>query len=155
MKRLRPIIISFTFIVASNNSFGQDLEVISGGGTYTENPNGSIAWTIGEPVIDTYEGTSNHLTQGFHQPDVYVLSTENFVEIELSIYPNPTSDYINVVTDRPLQLRMFDESGKLVQQIDLVNNNDQINVSGLSRGTYVLNFLSSEGMVKSMKILKL
>ena len=45
-------------------------EVISTTGEHYENSNGSISWTIGEPVIETLGSNNNYLTQGFHQPTV-------------------------------------------------------------------------------------
>jgi hypothetical protein len=47
-------------------------EVISNAGEHYENDNGSISWTIGEPVIETLGSSNNYLTQGFHQPNAVV-----------------------------------------------------------------------------------
>ena len=42
-------------------------EIISTSGDYFENTTGSISWTIGESMIETYTNGSEILTQGFQQ----------------------------------------------------------------------------------------
>ncbi len=56
------------FMLLMASSYSQ--EVISTTGEHYENSNGSISWTIGEPVIETLGSNNNYLTQGFHQPTV-------------------------------------------------------------------------------------
>jgi gliding motility-associated-like protein len=48
-------------------SFSQN--VVGSSGTFATSANGSMAWTIGEVMIETYSGTGNFFTQGFHQPN--------------------------------------------------------------------------------------
>ena len=55
-------------------SFSQD--VIGLAGTFATSANGSMAWTIGEVMIETYSSTNNFFTQGFHQPDAVVPPVE-------------------------------------------------------------------------------
>lgn len=42
-------------------------EIISSGANYVETPTGSLSWTIGETVAETYSDGMGFLTQGFHQ----------------------------------------------------------------------------------------
>ena len=63
MKFIMSFILLMVFVGSS-----QSQEVISTAGEVFETTNGSISWTIGEPVIATLVGTDNSLTQGFHQP---------------------------------------------------------------------------------------
>ncbi|HXC06150.1 MAG TPA: gliding motility-associated C-terminal domain-containing protein [Bacteroidia bacterium] len=43
--------------------------VVGSAGTYKATAGGSMAWTVGEVITDTYTSPVNALTQGFHQPD--------------------------------------------------------------------------------------
>jgi hypothetical protein len=63
------------------------------------------------------------------------LSVDSFETIDISIYPNPVDDVINIQTNfENLTYELFDLSGKLI----LVSNKNQINVENLSKGIYLL-----------------
>jgi hypothetical protein len=63
----------------------------------------------------------------------------------IKLYPNPTSDYLNVITDlkQPFIANIFDETGKLVSSKELNQNSYQINLAGISAGVYTIQILSS------------
>ena len=74
-------------------SFSQ--EVIGSAGMFTTSANGSMTWTIGEVMIETYSSADNFFTQGFHQPDtkaeILPLATIFFIPEGFS----PNGDGIN------------------------------------------------------------
>lgn len=81
--------------------------------------------------------------------------------IRFVIYPNPSTDIINIITDSHLHqdvsVRLSDISGKiLIQQNISINNtfsNYPINISQLSKGIYFLHILSN-GQIYTQKIIK-
>ena len=148
------ITLLFVSCFLASTAFNQNLELISSSGAYDEDAGGSVSWSVGEVVIETYEGGSNDVTQGFHQSDIYIVSVENHIEMEISIYPNPTSDYINISATEKLRINIFDASGKLVEIVDMLGNEDQIDISHLSRGAYTFMFQSNGQLVKTVKIIK-
>lgn len=133
--------------------FAQNQEVISGGGSYAESSEGSIAGTIGEAVIITEEGTNNHVTQGFHQPDIYVLHVEGREDIVINVFPNPTQDYLNIVSPVPLNMAVYDASGNLVDTVFINDASSPYDVSHLSRGVYMLVFTEGEQTSKTVQII--
>lgn len=138
--------ISFGFAKA------QTLEVISAGGDYNETAGGSISSTIGEVMIETQEGASYHLTQGFQQPNLYVLGVQNFVSsFNVSVYPNPTTDFINITATQKSTVRVYDNSGKLILE-QVVNEVDQISFSAFESGIYTLVFLENENQLKTIRV---
>ena len=65
------ITLAFVFQNANAQSFARD--VIGSAGTFVTSASGSMAWTIGEVMTETYSSSGNFFTQGFHQPDTKVL----------------------------------------------------------------------------------
>ena len=74
-------------------------EVVATQGDSYSNASGNIDFTIGEVVINTGTDGTNDLTQGFHQTNWNFLGVEDFApNYEAIIYPNPTSDVLNIRT---------------------------------------------------------
>lgn len=145
--------VMFLFTMYTLNVFSQNQNVISNGGNYQESTGGSLTWTIGEVVINTLESTDVHVTQGFNQDWLNFLNIEVFSEkINVTVYPNPTTEFINIESDKKSDLAIYDASGKLVGQYK-VNKTDQIDLSELSGGIYYLNFSRKNAKIKTIKII--
>lgn len=56
------------WLIVNVNAQTIDLQVISSSGNYSEAGGISLSWTLGEPVIATFENGGLILTQGFQQP---------------------------------------------------------------------------------------
>jgi hypothetical protein len=71
----------------------------------------------------------------------------------ISVMPNPTSGKFNLSwtsnTQDPVGIRIFSLTGRPVYRDDAVNNNAEVDLSGLPSGIYVLHIL--KGGVRSMK----
>ncbi|MCB9222932.1 MAG: T9SS type A sorting domain-containing protein [Crocinitomicaceae bacterium] len=132
----------------------QGLNVIGSAGTYTELSNGSISWTLGEVVIVTSSIPTNDVTQGFQQGDIYVLSVKDYADkkLDISVYPNPADDIINVTSSELTKMTIMDMQGKLIDVMDISEITTQVDVSYLSRGTYMLMFEANGTLAKQMKI---
>ncbi|MCX7743161.1 MAG: T9SS type A sorting domain-containing protein [Flavobacteriales bacterium] len=68
---------------------------------------------------------------------------------ELTLYPNPTTDFIQLNNTQPMQIQILDISGKVVMQ-SLIQPNARISVEALSNGMY---FISTENGA-SLKFIK-
>lgn len=74
-----------------------------------------------------------------------VLGTNEVLEAGngFSIYPNPTSDFLNIKTDSKIKLvTVFDMSGRKVRA---AFENNVLNVKGLQTGTYIINVETTDG----------
>lgn len=67
------ITVLFAFQTINAQTFSR--EVIGSSGTYVTSEFGSMSWTIGEVMMETYSSSTNFFTQGFHQPDRKLLET--------------------------------------------------------------------------------
>ena len=72
-------------------------------------------------------------------PDDEFLSINSFEsDEEIIIYPNPSSDYININTEEEIwKLQIIKMNG---EKIDLSPSGNGIDISFLSKGIYILNF---------------
>lgn len=83
-----------------------------------------------------------------------VLSTsETNLKNQLTIYPNPTSNFIYIKNDELLKTtyKIFDVSGKLIEQNNL--NKESIDVRSLIPGNYILQITTKE-KIQSFKFIK-
>ena len=104
-------------------------------------------------VIVTGAGTSNEATQGFHQSNIWILGTDELIEIEISIFPNPTCEFVNINAPDQAVLSIYDMEGRLISTHNLINSTNMIDVSSFSRGTYNLVFLTKDNQQKSAKLI--
>ncbi|HQB27798.1 MAG TPA: T9SS type A sorting domain-containing protein [Paludibacter sp.] len=122
--------------------------ISSSGNSYTTNTM-VIDWTLGELSIMTINGSTNMITQGFHQPKYIVTSVDKLSETigKINVYPNPTTDivHINMTFDKimSVQLRLVDSNGKVLWNKKYVGQNMDENTSfkSLPNGIYFLSFL--------------
>ncbi|ANF50367.1 secretion protein [Chryseobacterium glaciei] len=72
------------------------------------------------------------------------LATAEVKKLQFGIYPNPTTDVLNIKTqDKITNAVIFDLSGKMINaQI----NNGQINVSSLTKGMYILKVVTDKAV---------
>jgi hypothetical protein len=87
------------FLVGFTSLYAQSIQpnvIASAGGSYS-NDHLQLDWTIGEAVIETVHNGDYILTQGFHQPDIFKVSTLDFNEhLSLRLQPNPVQEALLV-----------------------------------------------------------
>ena len=75
------------------------MEVVSSSGGQGNQANRYIAWTVGEPFVQTLHGAGYDFTQGFHQPDPCgkeFVGTTNLADWGMSLFPNPTEGIVTL-----------------------------------------------------------
>lgn len=137
--------------------------VYSNGGNYNSAAGGSISWTVGEPVSETYTTTNNKTTMGFHQPELGVatLMKEQGGDKEVLVYPNPGKESLSInfkdLENGNYKIQLLDAMGKLVFTSDMEINDPtkkiELNVSSYAEGNYFLR-LSNSSFNKTVKITK-
>ena len=123
-------------------------EVVSTQGDSYSNGSGSIDFTLGEVIIATGTDGTNDITQGFHQTNWNFVGLEDFApNYEATIFPNPTSDVLNIKTSsfENVTYTLYDAQGKLVIQNILSAEQTPIQVSQLAPGAYSLELIFEEG----------
>lgn len=78
--------------------------------------------------------------------------SDNAVKSNLKVYPNPATDIVNISSTKKIEnITVIDMTGKKVQSFKAGN---QINVSSLAKGTYILQVYYGEGAVENTKLIK-
>ena len=89
-------------------------QVIGTAGDFFVSSSGSLAWTIGETIVETYKQGEGYFTQGFHQPS-FLTVTEVADQSEFGIfpYPNPTTQSLNLKITQAgnYKLELYDLTG--------------------------------------------
>lgn len=74
--------------------------------------------------------------------------------IEVAVYPNPTDGELNVRTDGRFDLNVYSISGSLILAQEGLNGEARIDLSGLSKGVYVLEVRNSEGVAVNKVVVR-
>lgn len=157
MKKLLLFFMSTAFAFGFENVNAQSIgpEVIGSSGTYATSAGGSMSWTIGEVMTETYSASGNYFTQGFHQPDsTFGIGMSTPVAENFSMYPNPVVD--NLLVDFSTGsgdhlIEIFDMQGQLLRTEFVPANESHFNFSfgGFENGVYLLNIINTETNTKS------
>lgn len=138
--------------------------VLASDGGYATSAQGSVAWTIGEPVVETYAASSNITTMGFHQPvvELATLINENEKDSGILIYPNPVKDEVSInfagLQEGKYLLELHDALGKLIYKgnadVSASSVHYSIKMSEVAAGAYFLN-VSAKDFAKTVRVNKI
>jgi len=124
--------------------------ISTNGGTLTSTDNSTtIIYSIGEVAVNEQNNGTIHVSEGFIGPDLAnLLGVENYTPIKnISIYPNPTKDIVNIDFDQVGNYRiyLFDQNGKLLID-NTINNNDKIklNLERFATSIYFINIIDKK-----------
>ncbi|MBA5793541.1 T9SS type A sorting domain-containing protein [Flavobacterium sp. xlx-214] len=105
---------------------------------------------IGAPGNDGFDNNSGHVR-------VYdlsgVLSNNEFVQQNFNIYPNPTSDILNIGLENNLvleQVTVYNNLGQVVK----TTSEDVIDVSQLAKGLYFVEVITNQGKATKKVVIK-
>lgn len=137
-----------------------DKNLIATAGETVTTTTAILDFSIGEPLVNKIENGTT-IDQGFLAgvSEENALTTEDFsVAEEISIYPNPVSDFVTIDLGNKGDLyflKIFSLDGKLVKQIPQLRGNSRIDLQELATGKYIVQLISEEkGKYKTFKLLK-
>jgi hypothetical protein len=157
---MRYFVLSTLFLLASLVE-SQAQESINASGAELSGNTGTISYSIGQVVYNTYSMPGASFAEGVQQP--YEISTVNGIDIpeivlQMSTYPNPTTDYLNLsignYNHEKLTLQLFDVAGKLLLDQTITEPNTVIDMNRFTMATYYLTITDSQKPIKTFKIIK-
>ena len=121
--------------------------IITTTGSDFSGDNISISYTVGQLKVNTIDNVnSSPLILDFLQGVQYgfdVYDCRDYNSISFSIYPNPTSSFVNISFEKlsdPITLRVFDVRGRLINENIFSEKITQLDMSNYSNGIYFLSF---------------
>jgi hypothetical protein len=152
------LLLLFTFIYSFTVQSQEALAISGGDATGS---GGTSSYTLGQ-VFYTATNTSNgSISQGVQQSfELFTLSNPQLtsVNLEALVYPNPSSGYVMLkITDRSLtklSYVLMDIQGQVVSNAKINSLDTQVNLYGLSVGTYLLKVNQKNSELKTFKIIK-
>ena len=161
MKKTELLLILILCI--SINKIQAQQATLSSGGNATGS-DGSSSYSIGQIDYITATGSAGSVGQGLQQPfEISTLSGEEFTQIKLQmmIYPNPTTSYVNLKIDaseefnmESMSYQLFDMSGREINNKKIMASETQISLENLSSAIYFLKVSNNDKIVKTFRIIK-
>ena len=149
-----------SFLLSFSMNAQTSHQVLSATGGDATGSGGTVAFSVGQIVYTTSTGTTGSVAQGVEQ--AYEISSvgikETALNISLSIFPNPTSDFLTLkvqdYNNEALNYHLIDEQGKSVLNEQITNQDTQVAMSTLARGIYFINVLQANKKIQTFKIIK-
>lgn len=109
-------------------------------------------------TADGYETYTSTVTVSGADLDVEValvpmVAIDDVKQINVNIYPNPTSDYFTITNVFDTEIAIYDIVGNLVSSFHSNSNNQVINIEDFAAGTYIIKATNDQGTA-TKKIVK-
>jgi len=138
-----PFLLALFYLQASAQSITPD--VVASSGAHFTTGSAQLSWTLGEPLTDTHTGSSNILTQGFHQTELLITALDEASPLlpYINVYPNPTADRVTLHVTRAesdMRAELYDMHGKLLltERMGRDEQTRQIDLGTLPSAFYIL-----------------
>ena len=155
---------SFKGIAQNTETNSNDLmDTIIASGNDATGSSGSVTYSIGQVFYTSIEESEYNVVQGIQHQETYnSLDTQDVIEpkTEISIYPNPTTDFVNInmegyeLENGLRSYQLYDFQGRLLKQNTINQNETQVNLSDLSSSIYLLQVYVDNKALKTFKIIK-
>lgn len=124
-------------------------------------PDSELHSSLGESFVATLSDLSNDdikITSGFYQNSSLLTSIgPEPIAVELSFYPNPSSDIVNVHSSEgyELSVTVLGANGQLLSTKHISNNDSQVSLAEYPDGVYYLRLTNEDAMVNIYKVFKI
>jgi hypothetical protein len=113
---------------------------MSNAGAVMKSGNYSIEWTLGEIATETLKSNNNIITQGFHQTNLTIVSTNNPSISGLKIYPNPVEQdlIIENQSGKTIKFHLFTITGQCISDHVVSPGSQNLKLNAVPAGSYIL-----------------
>jgi len=87
--------------------------------------------------------------------DIIITGIEDIIANNISVYPNPASEFINITNVLGSDLFLYNVMGKLIYSEHIETDQTRLNVTDLPAGNYILNIITEGNKItKKVSITK-
>ncbi|MBA4241413.1 MAG: hypothetical protein C0448_11860 [Sphingobacteriaceae bacterium] len=123
---------------------------------------GSVNYSVGQIAYTTNFSAAGSVAQGVQQPyEISVVTSINeasSIDLKLSAYPNPTTDYLTLkIGDAKIEnlsYQLYDVAGKLLEDKEIASTEVNISMLNQPNAAYFLKVFSNKQEIKTFKIIK-
>ena len=120
---------------------------------------GTASYSVGQVFYTSNTGSTGIVSQGVIQPfEVYIILgiEETEIYLEMSAYPNPTSNYLTLKTgnNAHFSYQLYDMQGRIIENKKVTTTDTTISMETLPTATYFLKVTKDSQLVKTFKIIK-
>ena len=131
-------------------------------GSNASGSGGTVSYSVGQVVYTNNTGTNGSVAQGVQQAfEISVvtgLEQAKGINLSVSAYPNPTTDYLTLSIGEfdisNLSYQLYDMNGKLLQNEKITGNQTSIAMGNLVPANYFVKVIQGNKEVKTFKIIK-
>ena len=157
MKHKKTFMSAAFVLLGLGGLYAQESPIATGG--EATGTGGTASYSVGQIVYTTATGSNGSVAQGVQQPyEIQVVTgvNETSINLEMSVYPNPTTNYLTLLTEssKNLSFQLIDLQGKVIESKNVVNNSTNISLEGQPAATYFLNVTKNNQIVKTFKVIK-
>lgn len=156
----KKTIMSIAFLLLGLGGLHAQETVTTTGGEAT-GTGGTSSYTVGQVVYTTNTGSNGSVAQAVQQP--YEISTtvginETSIQLELSVYPNPTTNFLSLNVEseklKDLSYQLIDLQGKVIDNKKVSTATTTIAMENLPKAIYFLRISNNNQVVKTFRIIK-
>lgn len=130
----------------------KDRQVVASGGAFVTTPTVQVSFTVGQTAIQYLSASGASLSQGFQQANNAgsSIGNVNHIDAQVSTYPNPFVNFIEVKSDQLLHnatFQLIDANGKSISISSVEMQADKywrIQMGEIASGNYWLT-IAAEG----------
>ncbi|MBR5984481.1 MAG: T9SS type A sorting domain-containing protein [Bacteroidales bacterium] len=157
---MNKFLILFCVLMTSIGAYAQSAVSASGGESLGSG--GTACYTIGQTFYSANVGTNGQVSEGVQQAyeiyDVTEVQNPIALGISLSVFPNPTNDFLTLRIDGDyidgLDCTMYDISGKEIMEWQISSSETNIDMQSLPSATYFVRVTKEKNEVKTFKVVK-
>jgi hypothetical protein len=157
---MKKVILLLFFVIGCILINAQETVLVSGGNA--TGSGGSVSYSVGQILYNTYSGTNGTVAQGVQQPYEISLITgikeAKDISLEIVVYPNPATDFVKLNIKnyeiQNLRFQLYDNNGSLLQDKKIESSETNILMGSFVPSIYFLKITDNNKTFKTFKIIK-